>query len=605
MKIGSFKFRRWNTSIRFKMFSRISMMLLLIILMMCLIIRDIIVKRLEADQIQLQLLKTSSMLDTLDNYMMTLMIKTDSLFASEEFTDLIELHPIDAVEYIENTRLLQKMMDLTLFNLRYPEVSISNYDGGQVRTCLYVQELGLYPDEQIIRSFSEIESESYIQELMNEKRTFSWNSGTSSASDRYIAFNRRILSYNDLRDIAILQIRIPVSKILTILDPEAEKYLVNLFYLDPNGNVICSTGNTGSLDKIQSLPADTGKVMRLGNPDGEYVVNCVQSGLNGYRLIVISSTQPVIEAVAFITPTCLISGILAVILACLMLFFLSNSLLKGLRELVIKAQIACSATDKYEQLAPIRDSIEIEELDDAYARMVSTINHLHNLETRSQELLNQVQIELLQEQFNPHLLYNTLSMIRFLEESSGQPKICSVLDHLIAFYRQVLNRGQLITRVRDELNMIANYMSIVREVYDIDLTSTISVADDVLDCCSVKMFLQPIVENAVLHGVRQMGSGSITITGIRQDGTLCFTITDDGAGMEPATLERIRQQANSPDGGEHGYGYVSVAKRLRLFFGDAYRMELASELGEGTCVKLYIPALREDQISDTLRSRMI
>ena len=191
------------------------------------------------------------------------------------------------------------------------------------------------------------------------------------------------------------------------------------------------------------------------------------------------------------------------------------------------------------------------------------------------------------------------------EPSPGQPKICSVLDHLIAFYRQVLNRGQLITRVRDELNMIANYMSIVREVYDIDLTSTISVADDVLDCCSVKMFLQPIVENAVLHGVRQMGSGSITITGIRQDGTLCFTITDDGAGMEPATLERIRQQANSPDGGEHGYGYVSVAKRLRLFFGDAYRMELASELGEGTCVKLYIPALREDQISDTLRSRMI
>ena len=605
MKIGSFRFRRWNTSIRFKMFLRISMMLLLVILLLCLIIRNVIVQRLEADQVQLQLLKTSSKLDTLDNYMMTLMIKTDSLFANEEFTTLIELHPTDAAEYVEKTQRLQKMMDLTVFNLRYPEVSISNYSGGQVSACLYVQKLGLYSDGQIIRSFSEIENDAYIQELMTEKRTFSWNSGRTAAAGSYIAFNRRILSYNDLSDIAVLQMRIPVSKILTVLDPNPEEYLVSLFYLDPDGDLICSTGDSNLLDSIRDLPAGTGKIMQLRNSGSEYVVNCVQSGLNGYRLIVISSTQPVQEAVAFITPICLIAGALAVTLAGLMLFFLSNSLLKGIRELVVKAQIASSATDKYEQLAPIRDAIEIEELDDAYARMVSTINHLHDLETRNQELLNEVQIELLQEQFNPHLLYNTLSMIRFLEESSGQQKICDVLDHLIAFYRQVLNRGQLITHVRNELNMIANYMSIVREVYDIDLTSAISVADDALDCCTVKMFLQPIVENAVLHGVRQMGSGSISITGVRQDDMLCFTITDDGAGMEPATLERIRQQLNSPDGGEQGYGYVSVAKRLRLFFGDAYRMELTSELGEGTCVRLYIPALREDQISDTLRSRMI
>ena len=605
MKIGSFRFRRWNTSFRFKMFSRISIMLLLVILLMCLIIRDVIVQRLAADQVQLQLLKTSSKLDTLDNYMMTLMVKTDSLFANEEFTNLIELHPTEAAEYVAKSQTLQKMMDLTVFNLRYPEVSISNYTGGQVSGCLYVRQLGLYPDGQIIRSFSEIENEPYIRDLMNETRTFIWNSGRTAASGSYIAFNRRILSYNDLSDIAILQMRIPVNKILTVLNPSSEEYLVSLFYLDPDGNLICNTGNPGLLDSIRDLPADTAKVMRLGVSGKEYVVNCVQSGLNGYRLIAITSIEPVQEAVAFITPICLIAGVLAVTMACLMLFFLSSSLLKGMCELVAKAQIACSATDKYEQLAPIRDTIEIEELDDAYARMVSTINRLHDLEARNQELLNQVQIELLQEQFNPHLLYNTLSMIRFLEESSGQTKICAVLDHLIAFYRQVLNRGQLITHVRDELNMTANYMSIVREVYDIDLTSTISVADDALDCCTVKMFLQPIVENAVLHGVRQMGSGAIAITGVRQDDTLCFTITDDGAGMEPATLERIRQQLNSPSGGEQGYGYVSVAKRLRLFFGDAYRMELTSELGEGTCVKLYIPALREDQISDTLRSRMI
>lgn len=593
-------------SIRTRMFVRISLLLLLVISVMIFVLRSAIKARLEAEQIQLQLLKTASMQDVLDNYMMTLMTKTDVLFVDENFTGLIETHPPNMAENVQKSSALKNLMDLTLFNLRYPEISIANYSGGQVTACLYIRDLGLYQDDKFIRDFTEIQNESYIDKLMTEKRTFSWNYVLSDRQSGYIAFNRRILSLHNLRDIAILQLRIPIPKIMTILNSTSSEYLLASYYLDEEGNVICTNGDAAYLPEVRDIPGGTGEVIRFRSSGERCVVNCTQSGLNGYRLVCVSSMKPIHDSVQFITPIFVSAGLAAVALGCACLYFLSGSLLKGVHQLVEKAQVASLATDRYEHLSPIRDTVEIEGLDSAYARLVSTINHLHSMETRNQEILNEVQIELLQEQFNPHLLYNTLSMIRYLEESSGQQKICAVLDHLIAFYRQVLNRGQLITSVREELRMTANYMSIVHEVYAIDLISRIDVADDVMDFCTVKMFLQPIVENAVLHGVREMGAGTVAITGVREDGKLHFTITDNGIGMEPETLERIRRQINSPDAESgSGYGYVSVTKRLRLFFGDSYHMDLHSELDEGTRVDLYIPALREDQISDSLRSRMI
>ena len=606
MKRNPFHLKSWTSSIRIRMFLRISLLILLVISAMVFAIRAVLKSRLEVDQVQLQLLKTKSMQEVLDNYMMTLMTKTDVLFVDEDFAQIIEFHPQSMAETVQKTAELKMLMDQTLFNLRYPEISIANYGGGQVSACLYIRDSRLYEDEAFIRSFSEIEEEAFVRDLMNETCTFSWNYDKSAQQNSYVAFNRRILSFDNLEDIAILQMRIPMSKILTILNSRDSEYLIAYYYLDEAGELICSYGDQAYLDEIRDMPGNTGDVVKFINLGESCVVNCAWSGLNGYRLVCVSSIKPIYESISFLTPILFIAGFSAVVIGILWLYFLSGSLLKGVCQLVEKAKIASVATDRYEQLNPIRDTTEIEALDEAYARLVSTINHLHDLEAKNREMLNEVQIELLQEQFNPHLLYNTLSMIRYLNESSGQTRICSVLDHLIAFYRQVLNRGQLITCIREELRMIGNYISIVREVYAIDLDFRIEMEEDVLDFCTVKMFLQPIVENAVLHGIGQVGRGKIVIVGSRHGAMLHFTISDDGIGMEPEVLARIRALMNSSDAeGMQSYGLISVSKRLRLFFGDVYRMEIESELDVGTTVHLYIPALREEQINATLRSRMI
>lgn len=224
-----------------------------------------------------------------------------------------------------------------------------------------------------------------------------------------------------------------------------------------------------------------------------------------------------------------------------------------------------------------------------------------------QATINEVQAELMQEQFNPHLLYNTLSLVNYKAQEQGQQEISDVLTSLIKFYKQVLNRGQMIYTIRKEMCMIENYLSIVRQVYNIDLTFTLRVSEEAQSFYSVKMFLQPLVENAVLHGIRQIGSGTLTITGEKEGGMLHFVVEDDGAGMEEEALARLREVLDCGNNAhpDHSYGISSVARRLYLVFNNNYRMTVDSELGMGTRVELWIPALREEQINATLAHRMI
>lgn len=593
-------------SIRTRMFVQTSVAMVLVIFFMVFSMRMMMISRLKTDQIELHLLETQSQLSKLDNYLMTLMVKTDSIFANEDFSKLVATLPARAVDKIEAVSKLRKAMDVAVYSLRYPEVSIANYPGGQVYACLYTRNEASYLDDEFIRGYSEIADEPFADDLMTERRMFSWNEGYSSLIGSYIAFNRRLLDYGDLSDIAVLQIRVPTPKVQQILNAEKSDSALAFYYLGSKGQVLCALGRDALPEALGALEDDACRIVDLPALGGQCLVSCARSRLNDSRLVCLSSAGSIASSVDFITPVFIVGGLLTVALCTLLLFFLSGSLLKGLRQLAEKTQRASDAADSYEKLGPICDTREIKALDAAYSQMVHTINTLHDEESRYREAINDVQIELLQEQFNPHLLYNTLSMVRHLSMENRQTRTVAVLDNLISFYRRVLNRGQIVTTIRDEMQMIGSYLNIIREVYKVDLEVRIDVREDALDCCAVKLFLQPIVENAIQHGLLEVGAGCLSITGLREGDRLFFAVEDDGMGIEPDKLLRIRRciASGETDGAEN-YGFVSISRRLRLFFGSDYSMTLDSEPGEGTRVEIRFPAYSEDQINATLRSRMV
>ncbi|SFI48320.1 HAMP domain-containing protein [Paenibacillus sp. UNC496MF] len=198
-------------------------------------------------------------------------------------------------------------------------------------------------------------------------------------------------------------------------------------------------------------------------------------------------------------------------------------------------------------------------------------------------------LNLLQAQINPHFLYNTLALVKSMAMDVGSSEISGTVDALAKFFRLALNRGVDVLPFRDELEHVKAYLEIHESRYPGRLTVAFDVEEAALSCDIVKITLQPIVENALLHAfVHTGGRGSLTISAALRQESLCITVADNGSGM---TEEQLRELLENADGaGEHGgFGIYNVNERLKRHHGQSYRLLIRSAPGEGTAVQLYIP----------------
>jgi sensor histidine kinase YesM len=196
-------------------------------------------------------------------------------------------------------------------------------------------------------------------------------------------------------------------------------------------------------------------------------------------------------------------------------------------------------------------------------------------------------LNLLQAQINPHFLYNTLALVKSMAMDVHSNEISDTVDALAKFFRIALNRGVDRLPFREELEHIQAYLAIHESRYPGRLTVVYAIEEEALACEVVKITLQPIVENALLHAfVSTGGRGRLTITAqLRQD-MLALTIADNGSGMTPEALRQLEEN------GSGGFGVYNVRERLKRHYGPGFRMAIDSVPGEGTQVQLFIPQQR-------------
>ncbi len=217
------------------------------------------------------------------------------------------------------------------------------------------------------------------------------------------------------------------------------------------------------------------------------------------------------------------------------------------------------------------------------------------IETNVEEQKNRQKSEMkaLQAQITPHFLYNTLDTIVWLAEGGQNDKVINVTRNFSNFFRASLNKGNEWISVKEEFDHVANYLSIQKVRYNDILDYSIDYDPSMEDKTMLKILLQPLVENALYHGIKnKRGRGKLKVTGSRKDGILSFTVEDNGIGMESERLEQLKQQIASnsegPEKGE-GYGLYNVNKRLKLYYN--VRLEVESVYREGTCVSFSIPEM--------------
>lgn len=234
------------------------------------------------------------------------------------------------------------------------------------------------------------------------------------------------------------------------------------------------------------------------------------------------------------------------------------------------------------------DTEELLLLDKGFDEMADRISSLMEKQIRDERALHKTELELMQAQINPHFLYNTLDSIAILAECGREDDVVLMVNSLSTFFRVSLSKGKDIITLENEVNHVNSYLQIQQIRYSDILNYDIQVPDGLKPYYVPKLILQPLVENALYHGIKnRRGIGSIRIVGEDAGEDILLTVSDNGAGMNEEQVTAL--QAGIYQDRHTGLGLVNVHKRIRLYCGDRYGLLFSSKKGEGTSVSVRLP----------------
>ena len=340
-------------------------------------------------------------------------------------------------------------------------------------------------------------------------------------------------------------------------------------------------------------PKEIGKQMRLVN----YVT------LQSYKsnnLFYVQTVDPnALQTINHTIAIFLLILALALLVPLILVIYFSNYF--SARITTLKSAMHRASLGDYNIIEQFRGD---DELSDTFKDLKLTVDAIHDKEAkfyeaqiREQQLVNrqqQMEFEMLASQINPHFLYNTLETIRMQALSCGNRNVATSIKLLGKSMRYVLdNTGTSFTTLTKELEYIKTYLSIQQLRFGDRVNYTLQVEEDLdTDSCKIlPLILQPVVENAILHGLESKTEGGmITIQIASAESTLLITIKDNGQGMTTEELDALRDRIkNHPSSDTHSIGLYNINQRISLFYGEGYYMEIDSAIGAGTTVRLKIP----------------
>ena len=237
---------------------------------------------------------------------------------------------------------------------------------------------------------------------------------------------------------------------------------------------------------------------------------------------------------------------------------------------------------------------EITQLGMSFNLMVGRIRELLDAKVEEQQELKKAELRALQAQINPHFLYNTLDAIIWMAESKKTDEVVQLVSALSNFFRIGLSKGKDWITIREEIELTRNYLIIQKMRYRDIMDFSIDVDDAVADSSVLKLTLQPLVENALYHGLKyRRKRGTIRVRAQQKGETqVLLQVRDDGIGMPPERVaeltDAIEDESDRLDA-DGGFGLVNVDKRIKLYYGKPYGLSLSSTYGRGTCVEIVIP----------------
>lgn len=331
------------------------------------------------------------------------------------------------------------------------------------------------------------------------------------------------------------------------------------------------------------------------------VTGLIDSNIQEYVLFEINQTQrKYLETQDNFTRWAIFS-ILAmswtIILAIISTWLISESIYIPIKKL---QNITRTIADKdLEVLINPDNKDEIVQLGRSFNAMVDRIRELLDYKLKEQDNLKKYELKLLQVQINPHFLYNTLDSIIWMARANQNAQVIEMVSALSSFFRVTLSKGKDWIKIEEELEHVRSYLSIQKMRYQDILDFYVEADEAILGGIILNLTLQPLVENAIYHGIKnRRNGGTIWVRGsLKSPDLISFEVEDDGVGFTAENLAKVRAalaDATSPvEFNESGFGINNVNKRIRLYYGAQYGLSIESEHLKGTRISFDIPFVKE------------
>lgn len=455
--------------------------------------------------------------------------------------------------------------------------SSSYFHGGMQRITIYTDN-GMVKHDTTVAPVSEIEETDWYQKTL-EHPGLNWFVNYQEKT----LFSARKLSFSGVREgVNILYMDVDYQKLFT---PYAETLIseCGLYITDQEGKLVFEESRFSG--KNQSYDLTYSEFLEQRNRGStDYTILCEESNTTGWTVWLY---QPVGLAGEAMRPIGVMAGvtILICIFAAVLAYFITSGMVSGRIE-----RLTCLMQEVQEGSMDMQvgsdDRDEIGMLYRGFGSMMKRIRTLINEVYLGKITQKEAELKALQAQINPHFLYNTLSLINWKALAAGEEDISRMTLAMSTFYRTALNRGKNVLQVEAELSNTRAYLEIQSMLHDGNFDYEIEAQPEILQCESLNLILQPLVENAIHHGIEEKtdGRGKISVRGWKEENCVWFMVEDNGVGMEQEVADKILTMESK------GYGVRNVDERIRLCYGEKYAMKVESVVGKGTKMTIHFPA---------------
>jgi len=413
------------------------------------------------------------------------------------------------------------------------------------------------------------------------------NAFTRMPKDNFVSMIRLIRDINSTKTLGVLIINISENAFKDSYANIVKNYATDITILDENNESIVKINKIDEMENVIGFFGDNDRGYMMKNINGiEYLFSFLIDKRSDWKLVSLIPANELTNETA--VPSLI--GLAIIILNSLFMFvgtiFTSRIVTIPIKKLL--KSMKGVEKGEFKEVDIHAGSNEIGQLRDGYNLMINEIQQLIDRVITEQRIKRQAELNVLQAQIKPHFLYNTLGSINSLILMEEKEAACNVVDALGSYYRLCLSKGKEVITISEEIEIVKNYLDI-QQIRYADIFSVNYKLDERAGCFKIlKLVLQPLVENALYHGLRVKGErGSITIeTRIVKD-YVQITVEDDGVGMAEKYINHVLD--NSADTSVASFGLRGTIERLRIFYGMNDCFQIESAIGSGTKITIYVP----------------